>query len=139
MPLEINSQNNHQQNPQVIEIKPKLGGFLWSYIIFSLPGFLGGLVWLLVAFVVLIGSLAGIAGSTGSKSDLGSDTKLNYETVVGFENNNKLESTEQILIYDLSGAITSDSNIDSSLDGINVKKVKKDFDNIKKDSTIKND
>lgn len=138
MSLEINSQNSNPQTPQVIEIKPKLGGFLWSYIIFSLPGFLGGLIWMLVAFVVLIGALAGIAGSSNSKSDLGAESKLSYETVVGFENINKLESTEQILIYDLSGAITSDSNLDSSLDGINVKKVKKDFDSIKKDSTIKN-
>jgi protease IV len=138
MPIEINSQNTNQQTPQVIEIKPKLGGFLWSYIIFSLPGFLGGLVWLLIAFVVLIGTLAGVAGASNSKSDFNSDTKLNYESVSGFENSNKLDSTNQILIYDLSGAITYDSNLDPSMDGINVKKVKKDFENIKKDTTIKN-
>jgi protease IV len=138
MSLPSSLNNNNSSTPQVIEIKPKLGGFLWSYIIFSLPGFLGGLVWLLVAFVVLIGSLAGIAGSTNTKSDYNSDTKLNYETVAGFENSNKLASTDQVLIYNLSGAITYDSNLDPSVDGINVKKIKKDFESIKKDPTIKN-
>ena len=133
MSLDLNSQST----PQVIEVKPKLGGFLWSYIIFSIPGFLTGLVWLLIACVVLIGAVAGLAGSDKSQ-DFNPESKLNFETVAGFENSNKNNSADQVLIYDLSGPITYDSNLDPSSDGINVKKVKKDFETIKKDPTIKN-
>jgi protease IV len=135
MSLTYNNQN--QSAPQVIELKPKLGGFLWSYIIFSLPGFFASLIWLLVAFVVLIGAVAGVA-SAGESSELNPDSKIKYETVAGFEGSNKNSSSNQILIYDLNGPITYDSALDATGEGINVKKVKKDFDTIKKDQTIKN-
>ncbi len=137
MSLSLNNQNQNTESPQVIEIKPKLGGFLWSYIIFSIPGFLGGIVWMLVAFVVLIGALAGISSVDKSNGNE-SESKIKYEAVAGFDGSNQNDSQNKVLIYDLSGPITYDSSLDSTSEGINVKKVKKDFETIKKDASIKN-
>jgi signal peptide peptidase SppA len=118
------------ENNQNITVKPKLGGFLWAYIIFSLPGFLIGLVSLLLVIILGIGAIAG-ASAAGAENP---NSKLELKTI------NDSKSEKGVLIYDLAGAITS-GNFDTGLSqdlAINTKKVKKDFEEIKKNENIKN-
>jgi protease-4 len=104
---------------QVFKIIPKLRGFLITYIIFSLPGFFMSVIFLgLTIFLIL-----GLVFSSFSDPN-------NLKMVVSRESDNK----DGVLIYDLSGAITSDPNGS----GISVPKVEKDFMEIKKNPNIKN-
>jgi protease IV len=117
-------------NNQNITVKPKLGGFLWAYIIFSLPGFLIGLVSLLLVIILGIGAIAG-ASAAGAENP---GSKLELKSI------NDSKTDKGVLIYDLSGAITS-GNFDSGLSNelaINTKKVKTDFEEIKRNENIKN-
>ena len=120
----------NQNIDQNITIKPKLGGFLTAYIIFSLPGFFIGLVSLLLVIILGIGAIAGTAMSRNAV--VGSNLDL--------KSTNDSSAENGILIYELSGEITSGnfgkpSTSDSS---INVEKVKQDFEQIKKNPKIKN-
>lgn len=115
---------------QNITIKPKLGGFLFAYILFSLPGFLIGLISLLLIIILGIGAIAGTAASRNSNSFQNLD----------FKSTNESTSENGILIYELSGEITS-GNFNKPNSGnstINIDKIKEDFEQIKKNPKIKN-
>jgi signal peptide peptidase SppA len=117
-------------NNQNLTIKPKIGGFLAAYIIFSLPGFLIGLVSLLLVIILGIGAIAG-ASAAGADNP---GSKLELKAI------NDSKSEKGVLIYDLTGAITS-GNFESGVTQemtINTKKVNKDFEEIKKNENIKN-
>jgi signal peptide peptidase SppA len=117
-------------NNQNLTIKPKIGGFLAAYIIFSLPGFLIGLISLLLVIILGIGAIAG-ASAAGAENP---GSKLELKAI------NDSKSEKGVLIYDLTGAITS-GNFESGVaqeTTINTKKVKKDFEEIKKNENIKN-
>jgi protease IV len=117
-------------NNQNLTIKPKIGGFLAAYIIFSLPGFLIGLVSLLLIIILGFGAIAG-ASAAGAESP---GSRLELKAI------NDSKADNGVLIYDMSGAITS-GNFDSGVSqeaSINTKKIKKDFEEIKKNNNIKN-
>jgi protease IV len=115
---------------QNIVIKPKIGGFLIAYILFSMPGFLIGLVSLLLLIILGIGAIAGSAAVNSNNS---------FQTL-DLKSTNESNTENGILIYELAGAITSGNftNPVGSEIVINVDKVKADFDKIKKNSNIKN-
>lgn len=125
--------NSNNSNTQVIEVRPKLKGFLFSYILFSLPGFLTGLVWFVISIIILVGVFTGILlGSSNTESDLGSGS-LTLETL--------RKGGDGILIYDLSGVIQTGSRTlpSSARDtGIYTEVVEKDFQKIEQDPKIKN-
>jgi protease-4 len=117
-------------NNQKITINPKLKGFLISYIIFSLPGFLIGLVWLLISAIILFGVVAGMNSSEDNQS-----TQLDLEVM------QKGNSKQGILVYDLRGPIVkSEQSAIARPNGpnINLQKIKKDFDKIREMDKIKN-
>jgi protease IV len=118
---------NHDQN---ITIKPKIGGFLIAYILFSLPGFLIGLVSLLLVIILGIGAIAGTAAAKNNSSFQSLDLKSTNDST----------SENGILIYELAGEITSGnfSKPSSGNPTINIDKVKTDFEQIKKNPKIKN-
>jgi protease IV len=119
-----------QNTDQNITIKPKIGGFLIAYILFSLPGFLIGLVSLLLIIILGIGAIAGSAVANNS----------NPLQTLDLKSTNESTAENGILIYELVGAITS-GNFVSPVGSdivINVDKVKADFDKIKKNPNIKN-
>jgi protease IV len=119
--------NNTDQN---ITIKPKIGGFLIAYILFSLPGFLIGLVSLLLVIILGIGGIAGTAAAKNSDSFQSLDLK----------STNDSNSDNGILIYELSGEITSGNfnKPSGTSPSISIDKIKQDFDKIKKNPKIKN-
>jgi protease-4 len=123
---------NSHNHTQTIELKPKLGGFLFSYILFSLPGFIAAIIWLVITTIILftIGTALLFSGSSQQNSEL-----LDYSVV------RKGETKNTVLIYDLSGPITSSN--DSGLTAgtrqqIITSLVEKDFRSIKEDKNIKN-
>lgn len=118
---------------QYIEVKPKVRGFFLTYILFSLPGFIAGLVWLVITIIILVAvtSMA-ISGSNGGNSS--SANTLSLESV-------QKGGSEGILIYDLSGEIQTGSKTlpgSARNAGIYTEVVEKDFQKIKEDSKIKN-
>lgn len=120
-----------QEKKQLIELKPKLGGFLISYILFSIPGFLSGIIWLLISLIILIGGFVGVVASFSDRSGKSFD----FEVIREGDKNKK------ILIYNLNGPITTGtSNATGAIREANVytKLVESDFREIKKDPTIKN-
>ena len=122
--------SNNQPPPQTHIIKPQLRGFCWAYIIFSLPSFLTSV---LVLSLVVILTLVSIAGAGSSKSGVDKQEPLALETI------QKSKNPNGILIYELSGAITSGNfNTNGSELEINTRKVVKDFEQIKKNPLIKN-
>ncbi|MEM1312311.1 MAG: S49 family peptidase [Patescibacteria group bacterium] len=116
---------------QQVVVKPKAGGFLWSFIIFSIPSFLSGLVWLIISVIVMIAVIVGVSEG-GSQSSAG-DLSLNILQ--------KSSSSEGILVYDIKGPIISGgdelSSINRSL-GSYTDIVKSDFESIKNNPDIKN-
>lgn len=126
-----NSTLASQKNELKVELKPKLRGFLITYILFSLPSFVISTIVLVFAFIALIGLLFSGLGSVDSSME-----RLSYTTV---QANSK--TTDGILIYDLTGPIlTGQSNVTDSvrISSIYTELVKKDFARIKNDSSIKN-
>ncbi len=123
-------------NPNVkqkVELYPKLGGFLWAYIILSLPGFIMSLIWTIATILLVIGLIFGLAGLNNKKSE---DTK-SFQT--SYIKNGPSDKT--VLVYDLQGMITTGGKglPDSSRNlGIYTDIVAKDFEEIKKDNNIKN-
>jgi protease-4 len=127
-----NNAANSAPAKQVVELKPKLGGFLASYILFSIPGFITALVWMIISVFILVGVV--FAGSS-NKSNPGED-KLSYSVL---EKNTSTENA--VLVYELNGAIQTGSKDlpDSSRSvGIYTEIVAKDFARIKADNNIKN-
>ncbi|MEI6728234.1 MAG: S49 family peptidase [bacterium] len=127
---EIRPENKKQD----IIVRPKLNGFLVSYIIFSIPGFLAGLVWTIVSVVLLFSIIGGIAYA--NQASTGQDpASLNLKVI----QDNKEE--KGILIYDLSGPISTggkDLPISTQNAGIYTGKVASDFKKIKENKNIKN-
>jgi protease IV len=117
---------------QQIVVKPKAGGFLWSFIIFSIPGFISGLIWMLISVIVLILVISGI-GANSVKSEENQTLKLKT-----LQTSSK---SEGILVYDLEGAIISGggdlSTINRTL-GVYTEVVENDFKEIKNNKNIKN-
>jgi signal peptide peptidase SppA len=116
--------------PQVVEVRPRLGGFLVSYVLFSLPGFISGLIWLLVSTILLFAILIAFVGS-------GAEQQAGLEYDVLSQNDN---TDEAILIYDLQGPImvgSREMGPEDRLEGIYTELVAKDFEAIKKDDNIK--
>jgi len=123
---------NTDSKKQVLELKPKLGGFLATYIIFSLPGFISGIVWLIITIIVFF---AVIAGFSSANADQENQNKLNLTELRKGNGNNG------VLIYDLIGPIdTTVSGLSQSSrsSGIYTDLVAKDFAEIKKRNEIKN-
>lgn len=125
-----NNQVNPVQSsgPQEIILKPKLGGFLFTYILFSLPSFL---ISSLVLIGVLIFFVFGLIGSIGSSV---SQDLLPYRVI------SDSPSDSAILIYDLQGAIqtgTATLPDSSRATGVFTEIVKRDFAKIKEDESIK--
>ena len=118
------------QQPQTHVIKPKIGGFLFSYILFSLPGFVTGLIWLIISVVILGGVLIGF---NSNNSNLDSSSALDMVTL------RQGKSKDGVLIYEMNGPITS-GNFSDNPSGIeiNTNQVAKDFKKIKENPNIKN-
>ena len=119
--------------PQVIEVKPRLKGFFFTYILFSLPGFLAGLIWLGISAMILI-SLVTLS-VTNSFNNNTVANGLSLETI------QKGSNSEGLLIYDLSGEIqTGSRSLPTSARnaGIYTEIIARDFQKIKDDSKIKN-
>lgn len=114
----LNSPTNQNHN---ITVKPKLDNFFIVYLVSQIPSLI--IKFLLVLLVIIL-----IIVSVGASF---SGEVLNSEVVV---NNN---AVDKILVYNLDGAISSGSDTTGS-GGIFVDDVRKDFELIKKDDTIKN-
>jgi signal peptide peptidase SppA len=127
-------QTKHENKKQDITVRPKLNGFLVSYIIFSIPGFIAGLAWTIISVVLLFSIIGGIA--LASQTTTAQDgTSLNLKVI----QDNKDE--RGILIYDLSGPIATggkDLPISTQNTGIYTDKVASDFKKIKENKNIKN-
>ena len=119
-----------QNANQNITIKPKIGGFLIAYVLFSLPGFIIGLISLLLVVVL---------GTSLITSSIATKNSSSFQTL-NFESNNDSSSEDGILIYELTGEIASGNFKKASAtdSGINVEKVKQDFEQIKKNPRVKN-
>jgi protease IV len=117
---------------QQIVLKPKIGGFLWSFIIFSIPGFISGIIWMLISVVILILVLSGIGASNAQSKETQTLKLKSIQTS---------SKSDGILVYDLEGAIMSGggdlSTINRTL-GVYTEVVEKDFKEIKNNKNIKN-
>jgi len=126
----METQHSHHTTKQIVELKPKLNGFLISYIIFSIPGFVVGLIGMVLTVILLFFVVFGIFLGADS-----SDTQtLPYRVV------KEGKTTNSILIYDLSGPITTGTLTGSGVtreSNIYTKVVASDFAEIKKDKNIK--
>ncbi len=134
MSTHINPNSFNNSNVQVVEVRPKMKGFLFSYILFSLPGFLIGLAWLGISILIFITVFTAVIFSSPNSTD---DIKSGTLTLESLEKG----SAEGILIYDLSGEIqTGNKNLPNTArdTGIYTEIVAKDFQKIKQDSKIKN-
>ena len=126
--------NNSAGSPSITNttIKHKgLGGFWWTYFLFGIPGFLSGLVILLILIIALFGS---IFGQKGGKEATENDN-LTLKKIKESSNSGG------ILVYDLRGAITTGGKNSTNIDktsGIYTDFVAQDFDQIKKNTNIKN-
>lgn len=118
-------------NSEIITVHPKAPGFFISYIIFSIPGFISGVVWIIISIVILFGISGGIADAS---SQAQSSSQLSFDII---KQNN---AAQDILIYDLNGAIDTGSRAmpsSSKNAGIYTELIAKDFEQIKKDTRIK--
>jgi protease-4 len=120
--------NSHNQEETLV-VKPRLTGFLITYIIFAIPGFITAFIWLLISLFILIGVAAGVSGGTEEVND------LTLKTIQESSND------EGILIYDLTGAITVGSDTlpaSSRESAVYTELVEEDFRKIKENDNIKN-
>ena len=118
--------------PQRIEVRPKAPWWLGVFIALNLPGFLTGLVWLLISIFLLFGVLGAIAGVSEATEE---ETALTYLTAREDE-----KTQDAVLIYNLRGPIdTGDGGELGSLnENIYTRVVEEDFAQIKADENIKN-
>ncbi len=111
--------------PKAIKIIPKLNNFLITFIIFSLPGFVTAIVWLLISIVIFFNLIFFSNNSNQRTLDL--NLISNSSASVG------------ILVYELTGEITSSlSSRESNLGTINIDRIREDFKLIKENKNIKN-
>jgi protease-4 len=124
--IQKNSYNNDKEEIQTIKVIPKLNNFLITFILFSLPGFLTSLIWLLLSIFIFFATVGAISS-------------FNFNNVDDFSlETNELQSgpsRNTILVYNLSGEITS-SDISTGM--ISINKVRDDFRKIKQNKEIKN-
>lgn len=111
-----------------VTVKPKAKWLTLSYIIFSLPGFLASLFWLLITIIILFGV---IFASNSSDSQSNSNE-------LALTNIQKGSSKDGILVYNLNGAIQTGNSNSLPSDGIFTDLVKQDFEKIKNNDNIKN-
>jgi protease-4 len=121
----------NRNTEETLVVKPKLTGFLVTYIIFALPGFFTGLIWLLISIFILFGVGAGIA-SGGSET---AEASLPLKTL------SEAKGNSGILVYDLTGPITTGSDTlpaSSRESAVYTEIVEEDFRKIKSNPNIKN-
>ncbi len=106
----------------------KSNSFLWTFIIFSLPSFLSGLVGLLIIIILFFGALAGVSGANQKNNDKSLSL---IETSSG-------STKDGVLVYYLRGPITTKGSSSGSKDAIYTETVAKDFKQIKENANIKN-
>jgi protease-4 len=126
-----NTQPEQPNNIQKIELNPKVGGFLWSYIIFSIPGFIASIIWLIITLIIVVLIVISLFVS-GSSQDNNS---------LKLKNIHSSSNSAGVLVYDLKGEISTTTTGLSSLDrtsGIYTDLVAKDFEQIKNNPNIKN-
>lgn len=126
----ISKKSDKDTKSNIVYVKPKANGWLASYIIFSLPGFLSGLIWLLISMFILV-AIGGVAAAT---SETVEEDSLSYSTLVD-EN-----TDDSVLIYTLEGPISTspDSSGGSLNENIFTDVVQSDFEDIIDDEDIKN-
>jgi len=120
------------ENTTTIKLKPQAGGWLFAYIILSLPGFILSIMVLVLIVILTLGGLA--AASTASKTTQEVDS-LEYEFVDGNKN-----SKNKILSYDMNGSILSGGagvTMSELQSNIYNDKINADFKKIKEDNNIK--
>lgn len=125
----MENHNKINNNKQVIELKPKINGFLISYIIFSIPGFIISLVTMVTIVILVILGIVGLSAGNNNQNKT-----LTYRTIKEGKANNS------ILVYDLNGPISVGSLTLSGAtreNNIYTKVVENDFAEIKKDKNIK--
>ena len=125
--MEHQHQTSHTK--QIVELRPKLNGFLISYIIFSIPGFIIGVIAMIITLILLFVTIFGVffASNTQEKT-------LPYRIV------KEGKATNSVLVYDLNGPISTGSLTGSGVtreSNIYTKIVEEDFAQIKKDKNIK--
>lgn len=115
-----------------LEIVPKAPWWLTVFIISKLPGFLSGLVWLLISIFVFFGVLGAIAGFEEATEE---EPGLAYSLVTDDKN-----TEDAVLVYKLRGPIDTGDGADvgSLNENIYTSVVAEDFELIKKDANIKN-
>ena len=131
----FNSQSNSQSSSQSIQLKG-LNGFLWTYFFFGLPGFLINSLIILILLISLVGlvSLSSkIEKSLESPSQTAKSENLKIAKKVG-----KPSGDDGILVYNLTGAISTGGKGHTGKDGIWTDLVSRDFDLIKQNNQIKN-
>ena len=119
----------YEQN-QKITVKPELKGFFAVYLLSAIPGIVSSFLWMLLLIIIVFGSIAGL----GNANKQAGNTPLSYTVTAGQDK----PADNKILIYDLSGAISSGTGTSNVGDGIYLDKVTSDFKKIKEDKTIKN-
>ena len=124
--IQKNSYNNDKEEIQTIKVIPKLNNFLITFILFSLPGFLTSLVWLLLSIFIFFATVGAISSFNFNNVD---DFSLETSELQSGPSRNT------ILVYNLSGEITS-SDISTGM--ISINKVRDDFRKIKQNKEIKN-
>ncbi len=128
-----NNKESSSNSKKIIELRPKLGGFLLAYVIFSLPGFIVSLITTaLIVVLIFVAIVSGFSGSGNIETEASKDYTL--------ETTKESSNDKGILIYNLSGSITTGSDVSSINrdNAIYTEIVKKDFENIKKNNNIKN-
>ncbi len=117
---------------QEVIVKPKANGWLITYILLSLPGFITGLVWFLITIMLFVG----VAGAVSAAGEISSTDEVGFSYSVLEENKAK----DGVLVYKLKGAIDTGEgeNIGSPNSNIYTSVVAEDFEEIKKDDRIKN-
>jgi protease IV len=119
-------------NTQKISVKPELKGFFTVYLLSAIPGIISSFLWMLLLVVIVFGAIAGLGATKNTSSP--DSIPLNYTVTAGADKS----SDSKILIYDLTGAISSGAGTAGVTDGIYLDKVTSDFKKIKDDKTIKN-
>lgn len=121
----------YMENSTTIKLKPQANGWLFAYIILSIPGFILSLLVLVLILILTLGGLA--AASTASKS--AEEDSLQYEFVDGNKN-----SKNKILSYDMNGSILSGgagATLTELQSNIFTDKINADFKKVKEDNSIK--
>jgi len=129
-----NSTNQSSETVTTVKLKPQIGGWLFTYIVLSLPGFVLSTITLIVIILIVIGSMAAV-NSAEKSSKQANSTDLEYEYIDGNKNSNN-----KILVYDLKGTIYSGGDgatLQDLQSNMYVNKIQSDFKKIKDDNSVK--